>query len=166
MTPQLVPKDPRPLLMMSWQGSDPHPVGVCSPGRHVFVCRDNNHGFELRKNVPSFLCHGVIQTKEKAAWMTQFYFLSLGSCNLCLPVYCQCHKRPRAFDFVWDGGKNTKCFFSTQLSFHDWWSSLEDRSGSVLFVPWPISVSDLCDTLWHGLTHTCTHTCSQFTVKC
>lgn len=65
----------------------------------------------IQEKCPLFLCHGVIQTKEKAAWMTHFYFLSLGNCNLGLPVHCECHKRLRAYDLVKKRGKKIQSTF-------------------------------------------------------
>lgn len=96
------------------------------------------------------LCHRVIQTKGKAAWMTRFYFCLLEAV-ICVTLFIVSVKTARVSLILSEKEWNTKCFFTTQLIFRDW-VKFGDRSWSVS--AWPILVSDLCDNSWPELTLT------------
>lgn len=119
MNSKPVTKSPQPLLMLPWRRSDPGPVVVCSPGRHVVVYWENNCSFELRKNDPPFLSHRVIQSKRKVAWRTQFYFRLLEAV-ICVRLFTVSVKNAYVSLILSEKELNTKCFFSTQLIFRDW----------------------------------------------
>lgn len=104
---RLLLKTSIPSLMMSAQGSDPHPAVVCSPGRHT--AETTTVAFNPGEMSPHRRATALFrQKKEQREWLSSI--LDLSSCNLCHPVYCQCHKSLRAFDFIWDVGK-TQSFF-------------------------------------------------------
>lgn len=98
-------------------------------------------------NYPSFLCNSH-SDQRKSSMNDSVLFLSFGSCNLCHTVNRQCQKR-LCVSILFEKEWNTMCF--TQLIFRDW-VKFGDRSWSVF--PWPMLVSDLCDTSWHEHTHT------------
>ena len=63
---------------------------------------------EATINVSSSFC-ATVQFRPNSGMMTQFYFLPLGNCNLCLPVCCWCHRKPlqRSFELSFCLNRNS-----------------------------------------------------------